>query len=70
MKTSTMPIAVPIQLSGQVTSTNVRNGPAPLIFAVSDQREVEVDQRQVDRGDHERHEQIDVSDQRGELACT
>ncbi len=35
MKTSTVPIEVPIQFSGQVTSMNARNGPAPFIFAVS-----------------------------------
>ena len=35
MNTRTMPIAVPIQLSGQVISMNARHGLAPLIFATS-----------------------------------
>src|SRR6185369_491346 len=35
MNTSAIPMAVPIQLSGQVTSTKARQGPAPLILAVS-----------------------------------
>ena len=67
MKTSTMPIAVPIQFSGQVTSTKARQGPAPLILAISSRVEVEVDQRQIDRRHHERDEEIDVPDAGGEL---
>ena len=70
MKTSTMPIAVPIQFSGQVTSMKARQRPGAIDLGGLEQREVEVDQRQVDRRHHEGDEQIDMADGGGGLACT
>jgi hypothetical protein len=62
-----MPIAVPIQFNGQVICQNARHGPAPHNLGHLEQLEIEIEERQVDRDQHERDPEIDEADGAGDV---